>query len=369
MQIPLKEGIVRLVDLDRMQEVPPLLPSRTNPPPNQIVSAPDGRKWAVFHQSWDDRPIPQVVELFCEAGAERHHWILEHPASVNKVTFSADSSQVLSGAVDRAIRVWRTADGGLERTIPVPAPFTEMIYFSPDAKIALLGQDDRILQCFDLESEKLFGATFHSPSQWHGAFDPTGERIAITGGDQSIRVWNIRTGEPLSPPFKHAGTGINLDWSPDGRRLVTSGLSSEARIWDAATGEQLLSPLALSAEPTRAARWSADGRFIVTRSDDNLVRVWDAATAEAVTPKLRQEGYVRLATLRANDRLIVGVDPNLVLAWDLTETRLPTDVIADYAKLVSGRRLNAAGVMLPLKPDELAELCRSLRTRAPELFQ
>jgi WD40 repeat protein len=151
--------------------------------------------------------------------------------------------------------------------------------------------------------------------------------------------------------------------------LLTAGLSADARIWDAATGEQLLSPLTLSSEPMRAARWSSDGRFIVARSDDQLVRVWDAATAEPVTPKLRQENYVRFASLLSNGRLLIATDPNLVQAWDFAETRLAPDVIADYAKLVSGRRLNAAGVLLPLKPEELAELSRSLRVRAPQLFE
>jgi hypothetical protein len=73
--------------------------------------------------------------------------------------------------------------------------------------------------------------------------------------------------------------------------------------------------------------------------------------------------------LVANNRLVTLSFPNLMRAWDLTETRLSADVIADYAKLVSGRRLNTAGVMLPLKPTELAELSRSLRIRAPELFE
>ena len=166
-----------------------------------------------------------------------------------------------------------------------------------------------------------------------------------------------------------ADTAIYLNWSADGRRLLPAGTSPDARIWDAVLGEQLLSPLTLSSEPIRAARWSSDGRFIVARSDDQLARVWDAATAEPVTPKLRQESYVRFAGLLPNGRLLIATDPNTIQTWALAETRLAPDVMADYARLVSGRRLSASGTMLPVKPEELAELCRSLRTRAPELFQ
>jgi WD40 repeat protein len=370
-QIPLMDGTVHLIDLDRMQEVHRLAPSQTNNPAYFCDASPSGRQWVVYRiwsaEFWDK---PQALDLFCQEGTAIRHLVLNHPKyAAGTRSFSPDSSRLLTTCRDRTIRVWRTTDGGLDRTIQIPEPFTDATYFSPDAKSALLVQEDGTYQWFDLESERTSGTAFHPPPVSNMEFDPTGQRIAITGKDQSTRIWNTRTGEPLTPPFKHAGTALNLDWSPDGRRLVTAGLSSEARIWDATTGEQLLAPLALSTEPTRAARWSSDGRFIVTRSDDNLVRVWDAATAEAITPKLRQENFVRLACLRENNRLILGIDPNLVLAWDLNETRLPADVIADYAKLVSGRRLNAAGLLLPLKPEELAGLCRSLRSRAPQLFE
>jgi hypothetical protein len=69
------------------------------------------------------------------------------------------------------------------------------------------------------------------------------------------------------------------------------------------------------------------------------------------------------------DRLITASDPDLLRAWDLKVDSMPPAVLADYAKLLSGRRLNAVGVMLPLKQDELAELNRSLRARAPQLFE
>lgn len=84
---------------------------------------------------------------------------------------------------------------------------------------------------------------------------------------------------------------------------------------------------------------------------------------------LKHSGDIQFAFMPNSQRLITASYPDLLRAWDLTESHLAVDVIADYAKLVSGRRLNDAGVMLPLKPTELAELSRSLRARAPQLFK
>lgn len=78
---------------------------------------------------------------------------------------------------------------------------------------------------------------------------------------------------------------------------------------------------------------------------------------------------MRAAFLTQANQLVTVSEPDMMRAWDLAPAKLPRALLADYAKLASGRRLNAAGVMLPLKPAELADLCRSLRTRAPQLFE
>ena len=135
----------------------------------------------------------------------------------------------------------------------------------------------------------------------------------------------------------------------------------------AAVSAMLFSPM-ISENFARAARWSADGRFVVIRSDDNSARVWDAATTEPVTPRFRHSGYIRFACLTAKQRLITASDPNLIRAWDLNETTLPLDVIADYSHLLSGRKLTSSGMLVPLPAAELQNLDRSLRERVPALF-
>jgi WD40 repeat protein len=359
-QIPLMDGTVRLIDLDRLREVHRLVPSRTNEPPYLAESAPDGRHWVVYGR--------KVLDLFSlDAGGSIRRCSLGPSDAAFK--FSPDSRRMLTIDADRVFRLWSTADGRVERTTRLREPFVGVVCLGIDLQSALVAQDNSIHQWFDLATGTSLGSPFHLPSVWTAQLDPSGQRIAIVGRDQSVRVWNTRTAEPASPIFKHAGSAIFLDWSPDGRQLVTAGLSADARIWDATAGEQLLSPLSLSSEPIHAARWSPDGRFIVARSDDQLVRVWDATTAEPITPKLRQQGYVRFACLRTNNDLLIATDPNFMQVWKLAETLLAPDVIADYARLLSGRHLNPNGTLLPLKPEELAALRRSLATRAPELFR
>ena len=145
-------------------------------------------------------------------------------------------------------------------------------------------------------------------------------------------------------------------------RILIAGASPDIQVVDAQTGADVLPALRLGAASTLTANWSLDDRLIVARNDDNLVRVWDAETGEPVTPLLRHGSYVIVANLIANNRLVTLSRPNLLRAWDLTETPLAPDVLADYARLISGRRLSSSGVMVTYQ-DLPKRLSRALHER------
>jgi WD40 repeat protein/serine/threonine protein kinase len=361
----LSDGTVRRVDFERMTDekipAPPINGIRAV----QATFDTSGKRGAI----WYSGAGTNLVEIWGEVGGITNRFVLRHPVGLSdKMLFTLDGSRLITPGSDHQIRFWRTADGTLERSVAVAEAIDSPPLF-PDGNTALgVSSITRRFTLFDLATGLTAPAPLPPMNIDVLCFNSSGDRFASVGEVNWSRVWNARTCESLSPPLEHGGRVRWVDWSPDDRRLLTAGLTPEVKIWDATTGEQLLAPLRLGSKPLETALWSLDGRFIVARSDEDMVRVWDSVTGEAVTPLIQHSGYVRLAHLVANSRLITLSLPNLMRAWDLTETHLTSDEIADYAKLVAGRRLNAAGVLLPLKPDELAELSRSLRTRAPQMF-
>ena len=374
--VPLADGWLHLVDPERLVDLQTLKPRQTNVPMVGWVAGLTGRYWALGEPApGPNRPDRVTLWTFQDGAFTWRE--LPLPDLGGGTQFNADDSGVLTLGRDRVIRLWRTSDGNLERSVPLPQPL-----FWPDQQIPLepfdlAGQallvaagetwEDQRLQLFDLATSQLKGKPFY-PCQVPLGMDrmrlsPDGLRLAALSG-QGGAIIDLQTGDLAGTPFKHGGDLLDMDWSPDGKRLVTAGLGG-VKVWDAATGEMFGAPLSGS----MSARWSADGRFIATRGEDRLARVFDASTTEPVTPFLPHSGYIRFTCITPGNRLITGSDPNLLRAWDLKPTPLAADVIADYAKLLSGRKLNAGGVMLPLKPDELAELSRSLHARAPQLFE
>ena len=92
--------------------------------------------------------------------------------------------------------------------------------------------------------------------------------------DNTARVWDAKTGKPVTEQLKHEKTVNSAAFSPDGKYIVTASGDNTARVWDAKTGEPVTEPLKHESI-VNSAVFSPDGKYIVTASMDNTARVWE----------------------------------------------------------------------------------------------
>jgi WD40 repeat protein len=122
------------------------------------------------------------------------------------------------------------------------------------------------------------------------ALSPDGETGYSTSLDQTVRVWNIATGEQLAAyqPFND-GFPNGLAVSPDGKQLLVGrdwleydpyGIQDGfIALLDTSTGETL-SKLEGHTSVVEAITFSPDGRYALSGSRDQTVRLWDVSTGE-----------------------------------------------------------------------------------------
>ncbi|MBP9902029.1 MAG: protein kinase [Verrucomicrobiota bacterium] len=357
----------RMINVDALNEELPL-PAPDGELAGRILFDHCSRQWATALGVFRGDANSTNVSLWRREADGWHRRLQGHPQRVRSVQFSEDDAQLLTLGDDGVFRIWRTSDGTLANEIALPGNFAMAGPISPTGKGLVFVTKDRAMQLLNLEKPETAGVPFAVNVGINMLrFSPDGQRLASVGPDQCGHIWDGSSGQELTPPFKHGGNLFSVEWSPDGRRVVTSGLDGAAKLWDSFTGEPVLAPMGLKGA-MRIAHFSPNGRLLVARSDDHTARVWDTATAEAVTPILHHGGEVRAAMVTTNNRLVTVSAPGVIRAWDLAETRLAAAVIADYARLLAGRKLDRAGILQPMSAAELGGLVTALRSVHPELF-
>ena len=190
-----------------------------------------------------------IAEATARAAAVPYRFIARHSNEVVAAVFSPDGRQVLSASHDGTAKLWDSFSGQ-----PV-ATFT-----GHDGSLgpAQFSADGRRVLTFGGDTQNRFPH-----------LTPDGRRMLHTStlryGDQTARLWDVRTGRQLLLLTNAADQLSSAALSPDGARVVTSSLDGAARIWDATDG-RLLHTLTGHLASVRSAQFTPDGRRVVTTS-------------------------------------------------------------------------------------------------------
>ena len=144
---------------------------------------------------------------------------------------------------------------------------------TPDGRWAVSGSGDNTLRVWDLESGQcLRTLEGHGGWVWFVRVTPDGRR-AVSGGsrDKTLRMWDLESGRCLRTLEGHSGPVTSVSVTPDGWRVVSSCRRDKTvRVWDLESG------LCLAVFPCDAwvqcVTLAQDGRTVVagTRAGEVL---------------------------------------------------------------------------------------------------
>ena len=111
------------------------------------------------------------------------------------------------------------------------------------------------------------------------AFSPDGSLLASGSWDNTVRLWDVASGQHKTTLIGHSNrghrTGFSPDgvaFSPDGSLLASAGGDKTVRLWDVASG-QLKAVLTGHSDYVLSVAFSPDGSLLASAGGDKTVRL------------------------------------------------------------------------------------------------
>ena len=182
----------------------------------------------------------------------------------------------------------------------------------------------------------------HTQSVNGCAISPAGNYIVSASGDNTLKVWDARTGEQLRTFCGHTSYVNGCAISPSGDYIVSASGDYTLKVWDALTGEERLTLNGHTDRVTGCAI-SPVGDSIVSASWDNSLKVWDALTGEE---RLTLNGHKRWVTGCAisplGDTIVSTSDDRTLKVWDARSGK-ERRTLSGHTNVVSGCAISPAG--------------------------
>jgi WD40 repeat protein len=199
-----------------------------------------------------------------------------HSAPLTSVAFSRDGRLAVTADRDGIARVWRVPSGAEAWPPLTHFGLVAKAVFSGDGLRLLTASYDRLATVWDVASGHALLRLLHGDYVNDAAFSPD-ERLIATASEQGLRLWDARTGEPISsylPNSPQMAQAWRVKFSPDGRLvLACSQYARNAMLYrlplDMRTEAEWLDLAAISS----GQRVLADGR-LETLTTAELTIAW-----------------------------------------------------------------------------------------------
>ncbi len=249
-------------------------------------------EWVLAELAYRNWPVPAIEPL-------------AHSEPVHYAEFSPDGRRILTAALDNTARLWDAATGRLigramEHDRRAVLPREDFLggqkclqaHFSPDGSRIVTASVDNTARIWDGHTgEPLTPSLRHPDWVTCAQFSLDGRWVATGCRDGGVRLWNVQTGEPTGTVLRHDKYVNFLTFAPDGRRLLTGSEDMTAQVWEPLAGRSVGQRLQ-HAGWVRAGQFSPDGERLATASADGTARIWKAATGEPLSPPLQHDKAV-----------------------------------------------------------------------------
>ncbi|MHC5716896.1 MAG: WD40 repeat domain-containing protein [Nostoc sp.] len=252
----------------------------------------------------------QTVKLWNIHTGQCLQTFLGHSNRVIFTTFSPNGETLVTGAEDQTVRVWDVNTGSCLRVLEIPINWVLSIALSPDGQTLATGSDRTTVKFWDLASGECINILpDYNSHVWAVAFSPDGKTLVTGSEDKTVKIWDVLTGKCLQTLSEDSDSptgdsNASRIWlvavNPDGQSLLSVGENQTMKLWDVHTG-QCLRTVDGYINWILSVAFSPDGQMLASSSQDQRVRLWDVKTGQYLRTLQGHNNLVSSVTFASKD--------------------------------------------------------------------
>lgn len=197
------------------------------------------------------------------------------------------------------------------------SPATQ-VSFSPDGNMVVTVTEDNTVRVWNVETGVPVTEPLRHETTVAAAVNSNGT-VLLTAPGSLVWLWDLESGEKLfAEPWRHGDQVTTASFSPDGKLVLTTAGSS-VWLWEVESGEKRFAEPWCHGDQVTTASFSPDGRLVATGCDDGNTWVWDVETGEErFTEPWKHNAKVETVLFSPDGKhVLTGAGIGMARVWDL----------------------------------------------------
>jgi len=194
-----------------------------------------------------------------------------HTKTVMSVTHSPDGISLVSGSIDKTIKLWDAQTGGVVRTFYGHTDDVSSVSISADYTRIALGSFDNTICLWNIQTGECHCIIQQEQTVWYVSFCPTGPQHLLSVCNGKIWQWDIN-GHQAGLTYN----GLCVSFSPDGTQFVLCK-GVVVTVQNSSSGV-VVAEFQMANSNIDLCCFSPDGRLVAAAAD-NTVYILDIANS------------------------------------------------------------------------------------------